>query len=236
MNHLRSIIFKMSFYVWTGFICVFCSPAMLFERRSLVACQTFWSHGVIFLLRFIVNVRVEARGLANLPEGGRLIAMKHQSMLDTFVMHALIGDPAFVMKQELLKIPLYGAFCKKVGMIPIDRAGGAQAMRLLMRRSKETIDDGRSVIIFPEGSRALPGEKHAYQPGVFAIYKYTKAPVVPVGVNSGVVWPKTGPVRVNGQIIFDFLPPIEPGLDRVSFLNELEERIEKSSTALLALN
>lgn len=233
VNSLRSFVFKMVFYFWTAFICVFCSPAMLLERRHLVACQTVWSHGVIWLLRFIMNIRVETRGLENLPVGGRLIAMKHQSMLDTFVMHALIGDPAFVMKEELLKIPLYGAFCKKAGMIPIDRDGGSQTMRLLMRRSKAAIEEGRSVIIFPEGSRSVPGEKHPYQPGVYGIYKYTKAPVVPVGVNSGVAWPKHGPLQTNGTIIFDFCPALAPGLDKDIFLNKLETHIEESSMALL---
>ncbi|MBL4602649.1 MAG: 1-acyl-sn-glycerol-3-phosphate acyltransferase [Emcibacteraceae bacterium] len=211
-------------------------PLFWLPRNGLIAFQGIWSHGVRVILRLIMNIRLEVRGGENIPKGGALIAMKHQSSFDTFVMHTVVTHPAFVMKQELLKIPLYGHFCLNTGMIPIDRDGGLKALKKLMKDSAQSVAEERQLIIFPEGSRAIPGEHMEYQSGIFGIYKYTKHPVIPVALNSGVFWPKKGPLVPNGVIVFDFLEPIAAGLAKNEFMNKLEENIETASSALLVGN
>ncbi|MBT5072969.1 MAG: 1-acyl-sn-glycerol-3-phosphate acyltransferase [Kordiimonadaceae bacterium] len=202
-------------------------------RNGLIAFQRLWSHGVRFLLRLIINIRLDVRGVENIPSGGALIAMKHQSSFDTFVMHTVVSHPAFVMKRELLKIPLYGSFCVNTGMIPVDRDGGLKALKSLMKQSAEAINDDRQLIIFPEGSRTIPGDHVEYQSGIFGIYKYTKRPVVPVALNSGVYWPKKGHLVAGGVITFDFLEPIEAGKAKAEFMVLLEKNIEQASINLL---
>ena len=233
MRLLRSTLFKGLFYIWTGLFCILYLPLMKLPRNKLIACQRFWSHGVLVILRAVMNINLEIRGIENIPAGGSIIAMKHQSSFDTFVMHTLVRHPAFVMKKELLKIPLYGSFCKNTGMIPVDRDGGLKALKSLMQQSSETIKEGRQLIIFPEGSRSIPGDKMEYQSGIFGIYKFTKVPVVPVALNSGVYWPKKGHLVPGGTIVFDFLDPIEPGKNKEEFMDTLEDEIEKASNLLL---
>ncbi|WP_138380933.1 lysophospholipid acyltransferase family protein [Luteithermobacter gelatinilyticus] len=233
MARLRSLVFTAVFYVWGGVYCTFCLPALLMHRRFLVRAQTFWSHSILFLSRTVAGIHFEVRGAEHIPRTPCIIAMKHQSAFDTLIMHALLKDPAFVMKRELLKIPLYGQYCKKSEMIPIDRSAGPRSMRTMMRAARKMIDAGRSVVIFPEGTRTLPGQRHAYRSGIYGLYKHTQKPVVPVAVNSGLFWPKKGFRWSPGTIIFEFLPPIEPGLEKKEFLAVLEERIEDASLKLL---
>ena len=183
-----------------------------------------------------MNIRLEIRGIENVPKGGAFIAMKHQSSFDTFVMHTIVSHPAFIMKKELLNIPLYGQFCKNTGMIPVDRDGGLKTLKDMMQKSGAAIEDGRQLIIFPEGSRSLPGEQMTYQSGIFGIYKYAKKPVVPVALNSGVYWPKKGHLVAGGNIVFDFLKPIEAGLSKNEFMATLENKIEEASHNLIKVN
>lgn len=175
---------------------------------------------------------MDVRGREHISKTPVIYAMKHQSMLDTFIMHAILENPTFIMKEELLDIPLYGRVCEKVGNIPIDREMGMKSMRKMLTRSMEEVNEGRSVIIFPEGSRAVPGKKHPYMSGIFGIYKYLKIPVVPVAVNTGLYWPKKGNIR-KGTFVVEFLPPIDIGLQKDDFMHKLEETIEMASQHLL---
>lgn len=233
---LRSKLFKAMFYLWTTLFCLLYIPFFWLSRDALIKCQRWWSYGVLFFLRNIMNIRLEIRGIENVPKGGAFIAMKHQSSFDTFVMHTIVSHPAFIMKKELLKIPLYGQFCKNTGMIPVDRDGGLKTLKDMMQKSGAAIEAGRQLIIFPEGSRSLPGEQMTYQSGIFGIYKYAKKPVVPVALNSGVYWPKKGHLVAGGNIVFDFLKPIEAGLSKNEFMATLENKIEEASHNLIKVN
>ncbi|TPD61662.1 lysophospholipid acyltransferase family protein [Emcibacter nanhaiensis] len=206
---------------------------MLLPRKYLVKGQTLWSHSVVFLTRVIGGIRLEVRGRKNLPAEPSIVAMKHQSAFDTFIIHSLFKDPAIVMKAELLRIPIYGVFCRKSGMIPIDRSAGASSLRKMMKASGKALAAGRPVIIFPEGTRTLPGEHHPYQPGISGLYRHLDKPVVPVAVNSGLYWPKSGKVRPGGTIVIEFLEPIAPGMGKTEFLPLLEQQIESASQRLL---
>jgi len=235
VSRLRSSFFRIFFYGWTGLCCLLWAPLLyipMVPRTWHVAFQTRWSHSVCFWLRVIQNLIMEVRGHRYISKMPVIYAMKHQSMLDTFVMHSIIDDPTFIMKEELLNLPLYGRVCSKVGNIPIDRDMGMKSMKKMLARSRAETERGRPVIIFPEGSRAEPGEKYAYMPGIFGIYKYLKIPVVPIAVNTGVYWPKKGPMR-PGTFVIEFLPPIEAGLQKEAFMDRLENTIETASQKLL---
>lgn len=201
-------------------------------RSWHVAFQTTWSRSVGFWLRVIQNLRMDVRGPEHISVTPVIYAMKHQSMLDTFIMHSILEDPTFIMKSELLKVPLYGRVCEKVGNIPIDRDMGMKSMKRMLTQSRIEVEDGRSVIIFPEGSRALPGEKHPYLSGIFGIYKYLKIPVVPIAVNTGLYWPKNDHMK-PGTFVIEFLPPIAPGLKKEEFMAQLEMAIEGACDLLL---
>ncbi|VAW01091.1 1-acyl-sn-glycerol-3-phosphate acyltransferase [hydrothermal vent metagenome] len=234
---LRSLVFLVVFYLWGTTSCLLWLPMLYIPgvpRRWHVAFQTIWLRTVHFWLRLIVGLGMTVRGREYISDKAVIYAVKHQSMLDTFIMHAILDDPTFIMKQELLQIPLYGRVCEKVGNIPIDRDMGMKSMKKMLKRSRREIDAGRSVIIFPEGSRADPGEKHAYLPGIFGIYKYLDVPVVPVAVNTGLYWPRHGPLK-PGKFVIEFLPPIAPGLQKQKFMTRLEETIETASRDLLTL-
>jgi 1-acyl-sn-glycerol-3-phosphate acyltransferase len=233
---LGSFLFKAVFYLWTTLFCLLYIPFFWLSRDALITCQRWWSYGVLFFLKIIMDIRLEIRGIENVPYGGAFIAMKHQSSFDTFVMHTIVSHPAFIMKKELLKIPLYGQFCKNTGMIPVDRDGGLKALKDMMQKSGAAIEDGRQLIIFPEGSRTLPGASVKYQSGIFGIYKFAKKPVIPVALNSGVFWPKKGHLVAGGNIVFDFLEPIDAGLSRDDFMATLENKIEEASNSLIKVN
>jgi len=171
------------------------------------------------------------RGRDYISQTPVIYAVKHQSMLDTFIMNSIVGDTAFIMKEELLKIPLYGRICKKVGHIAIDRDMGMASMRKMLAQTRRAIDENRSVTIFPEGSRADPGQALPYMSGIFGIYKYLRIPVVPVALNTGYFWPKKGPLK-KGTFVVELLPPIEPGLQKEDFMSRLEGAIETACKAL----
>ncbi len=235
MLRLRSSIFRACFYGWTGLCCLLWSPLLYIPavpRSWHAAFQTRWSHSVRFWLWLVQNLTMEVRGGEFISKTPVIYAMKHQSMLDTFVMHSIIDDPSFIMKEELLNVPLYGRVCRKVGNITIDRDMGMKSMKKMLTLSRSETDNGRSVIIFPEGSRAEPGAKHPYMAGIFGIYKYLKIPVVPIAVNTGVYWPRKGPMK-SGRFVIEFLPPIEAGLQKKAFMDRLENVIETASQKLL---
>jgi 1-acyl-sn-glycerol-3-phosphate acyltransferase len=146
----------------------------------------------------------------------------------------LFKRPAFVLKRELTWIPFFGWFLLRGGMIPVDRAAGGTALRRLLRRAKQAAADGRSVVIYPEGTRTAPGASRPYQPGVAALYEHLRLPVVPVALNSGLFWGRRSFLKRPGTITLEILEPISPGLGRRPFTEELERRLEGASLRLAA--
>jgi len=202
---MRSLLFNLAFFGWTGLALVLCTPALALPPLATVRAQRAWARGVLALMRVLVGIRVEIRGQA--PAGGALIAAKHQSAWDTLIWHIIVDDPALVMKKELLAIPFYGWYCRKSRQIPVDRAGGPAALKAMVRAARAAIEAGRPVIIFPEGTRTAPGAKLPYQPGVAALYRGLGVAAVPVAVNSGLFWPR----RSFGKLqlkLFDMLVPL----------------------------
>ena len=229
---LRSIAFNLSLYVTALAIGLVATPALFLPRGAAVWVIGNLSRLVIWLLKVTAGTRYEIRGA--LPTGPALIASKHQSMWDTIIFTAILNDPAMVLKAELLWIPYYGWFSKKAKMIAIDRGAGASAIRRLSAQGKAALAANRQIVIFPEGTRAAPGAKLDYKPGVAALYRQLGVPCIPAAVNSGLYWPRRRFLRKPGTIVLEFLDPIAPGLDRQTFMAELESRIETATARLLA--
>jgi 1-acyl-sn-glycerol-3-phosphate acyltransferase len=230
---LRSLIFVAVFYINTAVFLISGSPLLFGPRRWAMAALEAHARASIWLMRAIVGTKLEVRGRENLPEGPAIIAAKHQSAWDTFGIIPLVRDPAMIMKQELLSLPVYGWFCRKFEMIPIQRELGPAALRRMAAEASKRAAEGRDIVIFPEGTRRAPGAPPAYKPGVALLYDMLNLPCVPVALNSGLFWPRRSLVRRPGTIVVEFLPPIPPGVPRKEFLPRLQTQIETASARLL---
>ena len=231
---LRSLLFNILFFAYTAWTALWLTPRLMVSDADIKPQVKRWAGGVLWLLDHVVGITYELRGVEHIPEGGVLLAAKHQSAWDTMMFHLFVPHSVYVTKQEVISIPLYGAVAKSIGSISIDRQGGGKALKGLIRDCRAAIDSGHQVIIFPEGTRTAPGASLPYQPGVAAVYKQIDAPVVPVALNSGLFWGRRSFLKQPGRIIVEFLPAIEPGLDRKLFLSQLEQRIEAATAALIA--
>ena len=235
MSRLRALIFNLAFWLDTAIMGVLGLPFLLTPRRTAMRFGRFWAQTVLALLKLIVGLDGEIRGRGNIPPGGCLIAMKHQSAWDTLIVPPLLGDPAVVIKRELRWVPFYGWYAARAGSIFIDREGGAGALRRMVAAAKRAIAAGRPVVIYPQGTRTAPGQpadEAPYQPGVAALYRELGVPLVPAAVNSGLYWGRRAFVKRPGRIVLEFLPPIPPGLPRRQVMAELESRIEAATAAL----
>ncbi|HEY2178928.1 MAG TPA: lysophospholipid acyltransferase family protein [Caulobacteraceae bacterium] len=235
MLFIRSLIFVALFYLWSVIIAIAILPLLPAPRRWIIGPVRMWAGGTIVLLRIVCGVRLEIRGRQHLSPGAALIAAKNQCMFDTIAPFTVLGDACYVMRDSLLKIPFYGWYSVKQGMIPIDREGHASALRRMLATAKARIAEGRQVVIFPEGTRMAPGLTGVYKPGVAALYRAVGVPCLPLATNSGAHWPPHGFIRRPGLIVYEFLEPIPAGLDRAGFMTILETRLEAASAALLGL-
>ena len=228
--YLRSALFLIWFALVSLALNVACLPLLVFPRRATIWAANKWARLLLFGLEHIVGLRMEVRGLV--PRGVALVAAKHFSMWETIALLALLDAPAIVIKRELLWIPLYGWYCIKQGMIPIDRSAGAGAIRRMHEAAKRAVNHGQPIVIFPEGTRKKPGAPPDYKPGVAALYAMLGLPCIPMTHNSGLFW--TGWfLRKPGTVVVEFLEPIAPGLTRRAFMTELETRLETATNALL---
>jgi 1-acyl-sn-glycerol-3-phosphate acyltransferase len=229
---LRSLLFNLLYGIWTAGMHILCLPLLFASRRAVQGAGRIWIDGTLWLLKHIVGIDHRIVGAENLPAMPAVYAAKHQSAWETLFLSRYLNFPAFVLKKELLSLPLFGWFLRKAGMIAVDRKAGASALRSMARQATETLESGRSILIFPEGTRVAPGQTKPYQPGVAALYTHQKVPVVPVALNSGLFWGRRAFVKKPGTIVVEFLPPIPPGLDRKAFIRDLESRIEGAAAAL----
>jgi 1-acyl-sn-glycerol-3-phosphate acyltransferase len=229
---VRAIFFSIIFYSWTVVLCPLYVPLMILPRRYFRKATRFWVRGGFLAMRFGLGITHEIRGRENIPDGPIMIASKHQSMWDTQIYNLIFYDCIFVIKRSLLAVPLVGWFMWRAGMIAVDRKAGTAAMRQLLRDARKSVENGHTIVIFPEGTRTKAGTPGRYQPGVAALYRELGLPVVPVALNSGSYWPRRAFIKRPGRIVLEFLPAIEPGLDRKAFMKVLEERIETATVLL----
>ena len=234
MPALRSLAFNILFFVWTAAVVTFGLPALILGRRGVYWTGWLWGRGAFWLLRHLVGIGHRILGRERLPPEPVIAAVKHQSSWDTMVCAFLFREPAYVLKRELTWIPLFGWFLICGEMIAVDRGAGGTALRRLLRQAKQVVRQGRSVVIYPEGTRTRPGESRPYQPGVAGLYEHLNLPVVPIALNSGLFWGRRSFLKRPGTITLEILEPIPPGLDRRVFLRQLEGQLEGASARLAA--
>ena len=231
---LRSLAFQIAFWSWTALMALAGLPFLLGPRRGMMEFGTFWARVTFALLRRLVGLDYEVRGRENLPCDPAIVAMKHQSAWDTLAATLLFPDCAVVIKRELAWLPFYGWYVVKAGSITVDRGAAARALRRMVARAQRVAADGRTIVIFPQGTRVALGARRAYLPGIAALYRQLELPVVPVALNSGVFWGRRHFMRRPGTVVVELLPPIPPGQKRAAFMAELERRIETASDRLVA--
>ncbi len=231
---LRSALFNAVFFLWSAVLCFVYLPLLVLPERVMLRAGTWWSKSIISILRVTAGVDFEIRRGENIPTAPAIFASKHQSAWDTLFYMIFLPGPALVMKKELFRIPLYGWSARHAGMIGVDRRGGARALKHLIRSARSALKGGRSVVIFPQGTRTAPGTWEPYQVGVAALYRGLDQPIVPVAVNSGLFWGRRAFLKRPGTILIEVLPAIPAGLDRDDFMAELERRIETATDRLAA--
>jgi 1-acyl-sn-glycerol-3-phosphate acyltransferase len=232
MKLVRSVIFVIWLYASMAVVGVGLWVPVLLDDRHVWTALRSWARCILWGLRWIVGARVRFEGLEHVPKGGALVAMKHQSMLDTVAPSLFLEKPVFVFKKELGDAPVMGAYLKK-NQIGVDRSGHAKALKDMLRGAREAVAKGRQVVIFPEGTRQELDAPPDYKPGIAAMYKDLGLPVTPVALNTGLIWKPKGLIRSSGDVTFRVLPPIPPGLPREEFMRRLENAIETEGQNLL---
>tara|TARA_B100001778_G_C18288589_1_gene494287 strand:+ start:40 stop:681 length:642 start_codon:yes stop_codon:yes gene_type:complete len=209
-------------------------PTLFLPNKFTLYCGKFLAHYIIFILKLILNCKVIYHGLENLKKVEKFfVASAHQSMFETFVLQAPLDFPVFILKKELLKIPLFGWYLKKIGSIEIIRETTTKENLNFFDKIKDTINKtSRPLLIFPQGTRTKIGEKKPFKKGVGRIYESTNLPCIPVALNSGKIWPKDSFMKYSGNIHISFLNPIMPGLEKKEFVSKLESEIYSETEKL----
>lgn len=224
MSWLRSLLFTLVFYGGSVFIVLTVPISGLFGRAALIRHALGWARFHRWTARYIL-------GLSSRIEGDRpkpaLYAAKHQSMYETMELALMLDAPAIVMKRELARIPIWGWATRRYGVIVIDRAGSATALRQIMREGKQAVAEGRSVLIFPEGTRVAPGQQPPLLSGFAGLYRALGLSVVPVALDSGRFWPRRG-IKRAGVVTFRFGEALPPGTPRA----EIEPIVHRAMNAL----
>jgi 1-acyl-sn-glycerol-3-phosphate acyltransferase len=226
MAAVRSFLFALIFYGGTVPAVLLSFPISLLGTKAVRRWAHLWVRFHKACARWLLGVRTRVEGVP--PEGACLVACKHQSMYETLEIILMLDEPAIVMKRELVDIPLWGGVTRRYGVIPVDRKGGAAALRRMMRAAEAAIAEGRPIIIFPEGTRVPPGETPPLQPGFAGLYRALKLPVSPVAVDSGRLWPRGRFIKRQGIVTMRFMAPIGPGLPRA----EIEARVHDAINVL----
>jgi 1-acyl-sn-glycerol-3-phosphate acyltransferase len=227
MQFIKSLFFNTFLYFGIILVFILALPTLMLPAKFTLYCGKFLAYYIIFRLRLLLNTKVIFHGLENLKKVEKFfIASAHQSMFETFVLQAPLDFPVFILKKELLKIPLFGLYLKKIGSIEIVRETTTKKNLNFFDKIKNTIHKhNRPLLIFPQGTRIKFNERPPFKKGVGRIYDSLKMSCIPVALNSGKIWPKNSFIKYPGNIHISFLEPIEPGLEKNVFLKILEEKI-----------
>ena len=236
MRFIRSLVFNVLFYGWLLVLLLTSPLVMPFDRRVMRQGLKWWSRSAMLIMKYGCGIDYKFIGLEKLPSGPIVVACKHQSTWETFALYLILEDPQYILKQELMDLPLWGWYAGKSEHIAVDREAGSKALRTLVAETLDRVSLGRQVIIFPEGTRSEPGTHGRYHPGVAAMYKALpeNVPMVPMALNSGRHWGRRKFWITPGTITLEVLDPIYPGMDRKIFMKLLEDQIEDASTRLLS--
>ena len=231
---MRSALFNILFYGVSGLYVMALAPLCLLPGRSLQRqLIRAYAKTVRWLMAHAAGIKVELRGLEYLPEGQPvIIASKHQSYGDGFLPMAHFDDLAFVTGDHLERFPLVGPILKKIGAIVVDNCGGHEARSRLAESFEVAAEEGRSVLIYPEGHLTRIGAHNRYRSGVWHMQRASGWSVVPAATNLGLYWACQDWKKTPGNAVIEFLPPINPGMEKGEFLAALEEACETNSERL----
>ena len=223
----RSLLFNT--FLYTGIVTVFiiALPTLLLPSKFTLFFGKFLGHYVIFILKIILNTTVEIKGNLNFPKEEKyFVASAHQSMFETFALQAVLDYPVFILKKELLQIPLFGLYLKKIKSIAIVRETTTKDNLNFFDKAASIIkSENRPLLIFPQGTRIKTDERVPFKKGVGRIYEALNISCIPIALNSGNVWPKKGIIKYPGKITISLLEPIKPGLNKAQFIKNLEDKI-----------
>ena len=230
MLFIRSLLFTILFYLTLILVFILAIPTLIMPSKVTLIFGKMLAYIIIFLLKYILGVKVTFSGIENLKKTERFcVASAHQSLLETFILQAPLKYPIFILKKELLKIPLFGWYLKKIGSIDIVRDTTTKDNLNFFNKIKNNIEiSKRPLLIFPQGTRVKFGERLPFKKGAGRIYEVLNLPCVPVALNTGKVWPKNSFLKYRHDINISFLEPIEPGKDKNVFINDLETKIYSS--------
>jgi len=223
---LRTIVFMVVFYLGSVPIVLLTPITAMFGRKALIVHTHIWTSFHGWMTEHILGIHRRLEGELH-ADGPVIYAAKHQAMYETLELGRMLRTPAIVMKQELASIPVWGWAARKYGVIVVDREASAGALRRMVREAQAELALGRSILIFPEGTRVAPGEQPPLRAGLAGLYQMLKIPIIPVAIDSGLVWPRQGPKHA-GVVTFRFGTPIPPGLPR----DEVERRVHAGINAL----
>ena len=224
---LRNFLFSIVFFSGIFLISILFLPALLVQKNIVLLGGKLMGHWAGFCLKIIMNTKIEVIGKENIIKKDKFfIAASHQSMFETFYLQTIFNSPVFILKKELLLIPIFGWYLKKIGSISIkrdnvtrDNLGFFENVHKIIKNSK------RPIIIFPQGTRVSPNDRPPFKKGAARIYEELKISCQPVAINSGYVWPKNGLKKANKKITISILSPINYGLNKMEFVKNLEEKI-----------
>ena len=224
---IRNILFTFFFFTGIILISIVFIPSFFLPQRIVLIGGKLMGYWAAFCLRFFLSIKIIIKGKENIILDSKFfIASSHQSMFETFFLQTIFNSPVFILKKELLKIPIFGWYLRKIGSISIDRnkitkenLGFSDQISDLITKSN------RPLIIFPQGTRLHPEDRSPFKKGASRIYAELKIQCQPIAINSGYIWPKKGQKNSHLNLIISILPPIAPGLDKKIFLNILEEKI-----------
>lgn len=234
LNLVRSIAFNALFYLNTAVWLILGLPTFFLPYRATIWIAKSWGRVNLVLLRTVAGIGCEVRGREKIPRGPVIVASKHQSAWETFALLPLFDNPLFIVKRELMWIPIFGWLMRKGRMVPVDRGAGSQALIGMTERARIELADGRQLVIFPEGTRRPAGAEPRYKYGVAHLYAAEGVPCLPVALNSGLLWPRRSLWLKPGTVIVEILDPIAPGLDKDAFFKRLQDEIETATARLLA--
>ena len=227
MQFLKSLVFNIFLYGGLIFIFILAIPTLFLPSKFTLFFGRVSAKYIILLMRLILNTKVLFHGVENLKKVEKFfVASAHQSMFETFALQIPLDGPIFILKKELLKIPLFGWYLRKIGAIEIIRETTTKENLNFFDKIKNKINkENRPLLIFPQGTRVKPNDLVPFKKGVGRIYNKLNLPCVPVALDSGKVWPKNSFLKYPGNINISFLEPIMPGKDKEEFIKEIENKI-----------
>ena len=224
---LRNLVFSIIFFSGIVFISIIFLPALILPQKFVLTGGKLMGYWTSFCLRIILSVKIKVLGNENIIQNRKFfIAASHQSMFETFYLQTIFNSPIFILKRELILIPIFGWYLKKIGSISIKRNKVSKDnLSFFNDINKALTDSKRPLIIFPQGTRVKPEERPPFKKGVARIYEELKISCQPIAINSGYVWPKRGSKTPNKQITISILPSIDYQMEKNEFMNNLEKKI-----------